>query len=143
MKQTLRVLLEGRGLCGVTIFSDGMTSPHFSPAFYCGTALLRIDCVALDLGAQRTASTLARPNLRAPCHYAPLWCLATKSGEKCGLAPVSCVLEFVIRRLLVMAGCTGLPEIIFSFGFKESFCNTETEQQTCMNMGNTKLFIEA
>ena len=30
--------------------------------------------------------TLARPNLRAPCHYAPLRSLATKPGEKCGLA---------------------------------------------------------
>ena len=39
-------------------------SPNFSPAFYCGTAMPRIDCVALDLGAQRIASTLAHPRYK-------------------------------------------------------------------------------
>ncbi len=38
----------------------------------------RIDCVALGLDAQRTASTSARPNCRAPCHYVALRPLATK-----------------------------------------------------------------
>ena len=49
----------------------------------------RIDCVALNLGAQRTASTLTRPNLRAPGHYAPLRSLAMKPGEKCGLVDLA------------------------------------------------------
>ena len=38
----------------------------------------RVDGVALGLGAQRTASTVPRPNRRAPCHHAPLRPLATK-----------------------------------------------------------------
>ena len=59
-------------------------SQHFSQAFYCGTAMPRVDCVALGLGAQRTASTLPRPNLRAPCHRAPLRSLATKVVRNAG-----------------------------------------------------------
>ena len=43
-------------------------SPHISPAFYGVTAMPRIDRAGLDWGAQRTASTFARPNLRAPSH---------------------------------------------------------------------------
>ncbi len=38
----------------------------------------RIDCVALGLDAQSTASTSARPNCRAPCHSMALRPLATK-----------------------------------------------------------------
>ena len=36
-------------------------SPHFSQVFYCGTAMPRVDCVALDLGAQRTAKYASAP----------------------------------------------------------------------------------
>ena len=58
--------------CGVAIEGNSRASPHFSQAFYCGTTMPHVACVALDLGAQRTTSTLPRPNLRAPCHHAPL-----------------------------------------------------------------------
>ena len=45
----------------------------------------RVAFVALDLGAQHTTSMLPRPNLRAPCHHAPLWSLATKVVRNAGL----------------------------------------------------------
>jgi len=45
----------------------------------------RADCVALNLGAQRTASTPPRSNLRVPCQHAPLRPLATKLVRNPGL----------------------------------------------------------
>ena len=46
----------------------------------------RVDCVALDLGAQRNASTLPRPNLLAPC-LSPRTLVVPRYEirEKCGL----------------------------------------------------------
>ena len=67
------------GTSGLAVgIGEEAASPDFSQGFYCGTAMPCIDCVALDLGAQRTASTLPRLNLRAPCHYTPLRPLATE-----------------------------------------------------------------
>ena len=63
-------------------------NPHFSQAFYCGTTMPRVACVALDLGAQRTASTLPRPIL--PCALSPRTLVVPRyeSCEKCGLKPI-------------------------------------------------------
>ena len=61
-----------------------LANPDFSQAFYGGTTTPRVACVTLDLGVQRTASTLPHPNLRAPCHHAPLWSLATKVLRNAG-----------------------------------------------------------
>lgn len=63
-----------------TIAVGSIASSDFSQSFYCGTAMLRVNCVALDMGAQTTASTPACPNLHAPYHHhAPFRPPATKA----------------------------------------------------------------
>ena len=62
-------------------------SPHFSPAFYCGVGSGHVYCVALGRAPRRTVEYAYGALGRAPCIHARLRCLATKTGEKCGLAP--------------------------------------------------------
>jgi hypothetical protein len=60
-----------------------LPSPHFSPAFYCGGGSGHVYFVALGQAPRRTVKA---PSGRAPCIHARLHRLATKSGEKSGLA---------------------------------------------------------
>jgi hypothetical protein len=61
-------------------------SPHFSPAFYCGGGSGHVYCVALSRAPRHTVEYACGALGRAPCIHTRLRCLATKSGEKCGLA---------------------------------------------------------
>ena len=61
------------------------TSPHSSPAFYCGGGSGHVYCVALGRAPRRTVEYACGALGRAPCIHARLRRLATKPGEKCGL----------------------------------------------------------
>ena len=68
-------------------------SLHFSPVFYCGGGSGHVYCVALGRAPRHTVvyvcGALGRAGWKAPdapCIHARLRRLATKTGEKCGLA---------------------------------------------------------
>jgi hypothetical protein len=60
-------------------------NPHFSRAFYSGSASGHVYFVALCRAPRRTVEYACGALGRAPCIHARLHCLATKSREKCGL----------------------------------------------------------
>jgi len=66
------------------------TSPHFSPSFCCGGGSGHVYCVALPRASRHTVkyacgalrrAWLAKRRIHTRLHH-----LATKHGEKCGLA---------------------------------------------------------
>jgi len=61
-------------------------SPHFSPSIYCGGGSGRVYSVAPPWAPRHTVKYACGALRRAPCIHTRLHRLATKYGEKCGLA---------------------------------------------------------
>jgi len=65
-------------------------SPHFSPSVYCGGGFGHVYDVALPWAPRHTVKYACGAFRRAPCIHARLRRLATKYGEKSGLAVICC-----------------------------------------------------
>ena len=70
---------------GIASEGNSRASPHFSQAFYCGTTMPRVACVALDMGAQRTAKYASAPKPSRALSPRTLVVPRYESCEKCGL----------------------------------------------------------
>jgi hypothetical protein len=83
-RRPVAFVLRAQGLQLMTL-----PSPHFSPAFYCGGGSGHVYCVALGRAPRRTVEYACGALLSRALYPCRLHRLATKSGEKSGLARVS------------------------------------------------------